>query len=353
MMNAKSQIDNNLKGLLTRLQLIKFENPRLKNGELAKKMERTPQNAYTVSKQLAAKLEKLGYTNEFIEDALENPGKYFIATRPIPAAIMKSIIKKYGTVAVLTATIEEQRPHLILDNDWRDLLETRAERMWRTYPFNLISWTFGFTSDDISSHSGYVNTDSKTQMFLATMWIEGVVKTCGGGERIHDMLVMRCRDHKNLEEVGKKYNITRDRVRQLIAKAERQLRHPSRAKKLRIVADMIFNSNGEVNFADIISAYERQETFNEMMRTKLSKQNELQTELKQSGCDLNAPIENLNLSVRSFNCLKRAGINTVENIITRFQNETPDETMLSVKNLGRKSYDEICEVLRKMGYVLR
>lgn len=352
-MNVKSQMDNNMKSVLTKLQLIKFENPRLKNGELAKKMERTPQNAYAISKQLAAKLEKLGYTNEFIEDAVENPGKYFIATRPIPEVIMKSIIKEYGTVAVLTETIEKQRPHLMLDNDWRDLLETRAERMWRTYPFNLISWTFGFTSDEISSHSGYVNIDSETQMFLATMWIEGVVRTCGGGERIHDMLVMRCRDHKNLEEVGKKYNITRDRVRQLIAKAERQLRHPSRSKKLRIVADMIFNSNGEVNFADIISAYERQETFKEMMRTELSKQNELQNKMKQSGCDLNAPIENLNLSVRSYNCLKRAGINTVENIITRFQNESPDEILLSVRNLGRKSYDEICNVLRGMGYVLR
>ena len=48
------------------------------------------------------------------------------------------------------------------------------------------------------------------------------------------------------------------------------------------------------------------------------------------------PIEELELSVRSFNCLKRANINTVENLINK-----TEEDMMNVRNLGRKSLDEI------------
>ena len=51
---------------------------------------------------------------------------------------------------------------------------------------------------------------------------------------------------------------------------------------------------------------------------------------------LSMSIEDLELSVRSFNCLKRAGINTVEQLC----NKTPDD-MMKVRNLGKKSLDEV------------
>ncbi len=47
-------------------------------------------------------------------------------------------------------------------------------------------------------------------------------------------------------------------------------------------------------------------------------------------------IEELDLSVRSFNCLKRANINTVEDLITKTEDE-----MMKVRNLGRKSLEEV------------
>ncbi|MDR0856627.1 MAG: DNA-directed RNA polymerase subunit alpha [Clostridiales bacterium] len=55
-------------------------------------------------------------------------------------------------------------------------------------------------------------------------------------------------------------------------------------------------------------------------------------------------IEELELSVRSFNCLKRANINTVEQLTRR-----SEEDMLKVRNLGRKSLDEVIEKLRRLG----
>ena len=59
-------------------------------------------------------------------------------------------------------------------------------------------------------------------------------------------------------------------------------------------------------------------------------------------------IEELDLSVRSFNCLKRAGINTVEDLI----NKTEDD-MMKVRNLGRKSLDEVVAKLESLDLSLR
>ena len=59
---------------------------------------------------------------------------------------------------------------------------------------------------------------------------------------------------------------------------------------------------------------------------------------------LEMTIEELDFSVRSFNCLKRAGINTVEDLIN-----TSEEDMMKVRNLGRKSLEEVIGKLEAMG----
>ncbi len=62
---------------------------------------------------------------------------------------------------------------------------------------------------------------------------------------------------------------------------------------------------------------------------------------------LEKTIEELDLSVRSFNCLKRAGINTVEDLVNK-----SEEEMMKVRNLGKKSFDEVKEKLRELGFDL-
>ena len=63
---------------------------------------------------------------------------------------------------------------------------------------------------------------------------------------------------------------------------------------------------------------------------------------------LEMSIDELELSVRSFNCLKRAGINTGEELT----NKTPDD-MMKVRNLGRKSLEEVLAKLDELGLALR
>ena len=63
---------------------------------------------------------------------------------------------------------------------------------------------------------------------------------------------------------------------------------------------------------------------------------------------LEMTIEELDLSVRSYNCLKRAGINTVEDLINR-----SEEDMMKVRNLGRKSLEEVINKLKNLNLYLK
>lgn len=72
---------------------------------------------------------------------------------------------------------------------------------------------------------------------------------------------------------------------------------------------------------------------------------EITTDEKEKVLEMN--IDELELSVRSYNCLKRAGINTVQELI----NKTPED-MMKVRNLGRKSLDEVLAKLKELGLSL-
>ena len=69
------------------------------------------------------------------------------------------------------------------------------------------------------------------------------------------------------------------------------------------------------------------------------------TDEKEKVLEMN--IDELELSVRSYNCLKRAGINTVQELI----NKTPED-MMKVRNIGRKSLDEVLAKLKELGLSL-
>jgi len=67
-----------------------------------------------------------------------------------------------------------------------------------------------------------------------------------------------------------------------------------------------------------------------------------------SGTNLEMSIDDLDLSVRSYNCLKRAGVNTVSDLVSKTEDE-----MMKVRNLGRKSLEEVVQKLESMGLSLK
>ncbi len=58
------------------------------------------------------------------------------------------------------------------------------------------------------------------------------------------------------------------------------------------------------------------------------------------------PIEDLNLSMRAYNCLRRSGLMIVGNVL-----EKSEEELLSLRNFGRKSYDELKDKLNELGLI--
>lgn len=69
-----------------------------------------------------------------------------------------------------------------------------------------------------------------------------------------------------------------------------------------------------------------------------------QKELTKKDKMLDTPIDDLQLSVRSYNCLKRAGIDTISDIICRTEHD-----MMKVRNLGKKSLDEVVAKVKSLG----
>ena len=112
-------------------------------------------------------------------------------------------------------------------------------------------------------------------------------------------------------------------------------------------------TNGVINAQEAVSLAAKVLTDHLNLFVDLSdkgKSTEIMVEKDEGGKEkvLEMTIEELDLSVRSFNCLKRAGINTVEDMINR-----SEEDMMKVRNLGRKSLEEVIWKLASLGLSLR
>jgi DNA-directed RNA polymerase subunit alpha len=73
----------------------------------------------------------------------------------------------------------------------------------------------------------------------------------------------------------------------------------------------------------------------------------VEREVEETNKNLEKPIEDLDLSVRSYNCLKRAGINNLSELI-----EKTEEDMMKVRNLGKKSLKEVKQKLEELNLSL-
>lgn len=163
-----------------------------------------------------------------------------------------------------------------------------------------------------------------------------------------------------LEDVGRKFNCTRERIRVIEEKALRKLRHPSRRERIKNTA---IDSDREEQFIrkyfehhDIFSfansdglddnvKSELLEIYNNGIREREIKEeeeakNRYASEVK--AYSYSTKIEDilgkLDLSVRSFNCLKRAGINTVGDLLALSEEETRN-----IRNLGPRGFNEVQE----------
>lgn len=172
----------------------------------------------------------------------------------------------------------------------------------------------------------------------------------------------------NLKEVGKNFNVTAERIRQIVAKAVRKLRHPSRSRLIKYgiegtnVIDEYKQKLEEVKRRE--EAVEAREDYvNTYLKPAETKSDESDPDVPSDEVRYEKPIWAshvikqpseaflcLELSVRSFNCLQRGGCYSVADIIDHIRKGD----LISFRNLGRKSMEEIMQkVSDYVGYDCR
>ena len=136
-------------------------------------------------------------------------------------------------------------------------------------------------------------------------------------EREQKIIRMRYQEHLPLREIGVAIGVTTERIRSLDDKILRKLREPQRLGYIKY---------GKLGYEALISQREEE------------KRNAVDIMQRQM------TLEELDLSVRSFNCLKKRGCDTVDDVAN-----LSEEEIIKTKNLGRKSMIEIAQALQAIG----
>ncbi len=165
--------------------------------------------------------------------------------------------------------------------------------------------------------------------------------------RERDMLRMYYEEGKTLNECGQELHLTRERIRQIVAKAVRKLRHPHRLKLI------LYGAEGYARYQEVHSrkaALDREEQLLDELDSDLASRRKMLEELSEGLCVGERtkpasiyllPVEEMDLSVRSYNCLRRAGCDTLQDVCDLAKSGK----MTSVRNLGRRSMTEVlCKV---------
>jgi DNA-binding CsgD family transcriptional regulator len=158
-------------------------------------------------------------------------------------------------------------------------------------------------------------------------------------EREVDILQKRYIEGMTLRTIALAYGLTSERIRQIKARAIRKLRHPSR-KILFQAVPMVEVQKQKVQYQKLCQEYE-------FLAEVLNSANNLDVG-RVTVEVLDIPLSELNLSVRSYNCLRRASKNTLKDITDMTEPE-----LKRIRNLGNKSADEIIDCLKRHGLELR
>lgn len=220
--------------------------------------------------------------------------------------------------------------------------EKERVNLLRVYPYNLIPIING------ENDKNYLATDSnegheEPRECYSLEILEDVMANCLT-ERENKVLQMRYEWRIPLEEVGKEFGVTKERIRQIEAKAIRKLRFQYRKGAILCV------SKAELRKAQ--NEAERYKEKAERLQAELDKirniSQEQREEANKKGVLLEEPIDILDLSVRSYHCCLRAGVNTLGDLCGKTYAE-----MKRVRNMGKTSLKEIENKMHEYGLTFK
>lgn len=207
------------------------------------------------------------------------------------------------------------------------------------YPYNLTDAVFGY-----DSHEYDVNKKYYMSVPMTKDQEKGLQEALDSlADREKRMVVRYYKDGLTLEQIGKEEGLTKNRIRQIIDKGVRKLRHPSRSYLIRYGYRGCGVLQRENKLRLIEKTLDVKERKIAERKAKCDKETERFPELSTA---YNTPLENMELSVRAYNCLKRACLNSAGVIADRYNNNT----LHTVRNLGRKSFYEVCQKLAELGF---
>ena len=168
---------------------------------------------------------------------------------------------------------------------------------------------------------------------------------------------MRYEDGKTLEEIGKEFNVTRERIRQVEAQALKRLSHPSNIKDVACVSfsdymEMQKALTKEIN--ELRHQYMTLRGYTDSLEMAIAKEipslTRILRTLPESHKSSSNPLpdlllEDMGLSARAFNCLKRAGYTTASEVAEQDLSE-----MITIRNLGASSMQEVSDKLKEFGF---
>lgn len=201
---------------------------------------------------------------------------------------------------------------------------------YATYPYNLVEVILGEPVDELITE----NQLAGLEMAIETL-----------SPREQKMIKLYFEDEKTLQDIGKIFNLTMARIQQIVTKAIRKLRTPTRVKMIK---------NGprykDIQDLDEVEAAIAERT--ERVARQLAELENMENQLKEKINDvvqkpftkaLFDKIDDLDLSVRSYNGLIRANCQTVSQVIELLENGN----IFRVRNLGKKSVEEIITKINK------
>lgn len=160
-------------------------------------------------------------------------------------------------------------------------------------------------------------------------------------EREGRVLDLRYKRYMTMAAIGEEYGLRAERIRQIEAKAVRKLRHPSRSKYI------LMGMEGYINYLRDTAVDERLREYKKEIVTlekKIAKLTDTEYEEEKNELE-NAPLAELDLSVRTFNILYRAGYSTVKELL-----DADAEKIVSLPNLGLKNFSDLIDVLSEKGF---
>lgn len=160
-------------------------------------------------------------------------------------------------------------------------------------------------------------------------------------DREQRVIQMRYQYGMTIDEVAATFDLARERIRQIQVKAERKLRHLMCSKGCRVVTSEVYKEL-QNKYTSLVADYEQ-------LRAQYDKiaSDEAIMAAANPKADISLiPLEAMDMTVRSYNCLKRAGINTLHDIIEfdmNQQNPPSGRNWLTIRNLGKKSLTEVAK----------